>query len=45
MLGLPDLYLQLTHLFEFKAFESMEIAEKAKAVEQLLEKHAPAVTD
>lgn len=41
ILGLPELYEQLTHLFEIKQFESHEIADKAKEVEQLLEKFAP----
>lgn len=41
ILGLPELYAQLTHLFEIKHFESHEIADKAKEVEQLLEKYAP----
>ncbi|MDQ2690462.1 MAG: hypothetical protein M3Y68_00340 [Chloroflexota bacterium] len=42
ILGLPELYEQLTHLFEIKHFESHELAEKAKEVEDLLEKYAPA---
>ena len=41
ILGLPELYKQLSHLFEIKHFESSEIADKAKEVEQLLEKYAP----
>ncbi len=41
ILGLPELYAQLSHLFEIRQFESYEIAEKAKEVEQLLEKYAP----
>lgn len=41
ILGLPELYAQLSHLFEIKQFESYEIADKAKEVEQLLEKYAP----
>src|SRR5512133_3328075 len=41
ILGLPELYAQLSHLFEIKRFESAEIADKAKEVEQLLEKYAP----
>jgi predicted nucleotidyltransferase len=41
ILGLPELYAQLSHLFEIKQFESDEIADKAKEVEQLLEKYAP----
>ena len=40
ILGLPELYAQLSHLFEIKRFESFEIAEKALEVEQLLEKYA-----
>jgi predicted nucleotidyltransferase len=42
ILGLPYLYEQFTHLFEIKKFESKEIAEKAKEVEELLETYAPA---
>jgi predicted nucleotidyltransferase len=42
ILGLPELYEQLTHLFEIKKFESHEIADKAKEVEELLEKYASA---
>lgn len=41
ILGLPELYEQLSHLFEIKRFESDEIADKAKEVEELLEKYAP----
>ncbi|MEP6895861.1 MAG: hypothetical protein ABI986_09670, partial [Chloroflexota bacterium] len=41
ILGLPELYKQLTRLFEIKHFESGEIADKALEVEQLLEKYAP----
>jgi predicted nucleotidyltransferase len=41
ILGLPELYAQLSHLFEVKQFESYEIANKANEVEQLLEKYAP----
>lgn len=41
ILGLPDLYEQLSHLFEIKRFEGTEIADKAKEVEELLEKYAP----
>lgn len=40
ILGLPELYAQLTHLFEIRQFESNEIADKAKEVEELLEKYA-----
>jgi predicted nucleotidyltransferase len=42
ILELPELYAQLTHLFEIKQFESHEIANKAEEVEQLLEQYAPA---
>lgn len=42
ILGLPELYDQLTHLFEICRFESPEIASKAEEVEQLLETYAPA---
>ncbi len=42
ILGLPDLYRQLTHLLEIRQFESSEIADKAREVEQLLELFAPA---
>ncbi|MGE5378216.1 MAG: hypothetical protein ACM3XO_24400 [Bacteroidota bacterium] len=42
ILGLPGLYEQLTHLFEIKRFESGEIANKAKEIEELLEEYAPA---
>ncbi|HET9911060.1 MAG TPA: hypothetical protein VFQ13_04175 [Anaerolineales bacterium] len=41
ILGLSELYAQLTHLFEIKHFESSEIVDKAKEVEELLEKYAP----
>ena len=41
ILGLPELYEQLTHLFEIRKFESHEIADKALEVEELLEKYAP----
>ncbi|MEO8356616.1 MAG: hypothetical protein ABI621_11930 [Chloroflexota bacterium] len=41
ILGLPELYSQLSHLFEIRRFESSEIADKAMEVEQLLEKYAP----
>ena len=41
ILGLPELYEQLSHLFEVKHFESGEITDKAKEVEELLEKYAP----
>jgi predicted nucleotidyltransferase len=39
ILGLPALYAQLTHLFEINHFEGREIADKAKEVEELLEKY------
>ena len=42
ILGLPELYEQLTHLFEIRKFESREIADKAIEVEELLERYAPA---
>jgi predicted nucleotidyltransferase len=42
ILGLPELYAQLSHLFEIKRFESAEIAEKALEVERLLDEYAPA---
>ncbi len=44
ILGLPELYNQLSHLFEIKHFESNEIADKAKEVEQLLDKYAPTLS-
>ncbi|SRR6266487_1270028 len=44
ILGLPELYNQLSHLFEIKHFESNEIADKAKEVEQLLDKYAPSLS-
>ena len=42
ILGLPELYEQLTHLFEIRNFESTEIADKALQVEKLLDHYAPA---
>jgi predicted nucleotidyltransferase len=42
ILGLPELYARLPHLFEIQRFESPEISGKAKQVEQLLEEYAPA---
>lgn len=42
ILGEPALYDQLTHLFEIKHFESVEIVDKAMKVEALLEIFAPA---
>ena len=42
ILGLPELYTQLSHLFEIRQFESKELVDKAKEVEELLEKYAPA---
>ena len=42
ILGEPELYEQLTHIFEIKNFESKEIANKALEVEVLLERYAPA---
>jgi predicted nucleotidyltransferase len=44
ILGLPELYAQLSHLFEIKQFESHEIVDKAKEVEELLEKYAPSAS-
>lgn len=41
ILDLPELYEQLPRLFEIKQFESNEIADKAVALEDLLEKYAP----
>jgi len=41
ILSLPELYEQLSHLFEIRRFESDEIAGKAKEVEELLNKYAP----
>jgi predicted nucleotidyltransferase len=42
ILGLPELYAQFTHLFEIKHFESDEIPDKAKEVEELLDNYVPA---
>ena len=42
LLGLHALYDQLSHLFEIRRFEGSEIADKAREVEDLLEKYAPA---
>jgi predicted nucleotidyltransferase len=44
ILDLPELYEQLPRLFEIKQFESNEIADKAKALEDLLERYAPSVS-
>ena len=41
VLDLPELYEQLPRLFEIKQFESNEIVDKAKVLEDLLEKYAP----
>ena len=41
ILGLSELYEQLSHLFEIKKFESSEMADKAREVEQLLNEYAP----
>lgn len=38
ILGLPELYQQLIHLFEIRQFESRELIEKGKEIEELLEK-------
>jgi predicted nucleotidyltransferase len=43
ILHLPDLYGQLVHLFEIEHFESRELLDKARQVEQLLERYAPEV--
>src|SRR5512141_95925 len=45
ILGLPELYAQLSHLFEIRHFESSEIADKAQQVERLLEEYAPGGSD
>jgi hypothetical protein len=37
ILGLPDLYAQLPHLFEIHAFESRELLDKAQQLEALLD--------
>ncbi len=39
ILGLPELYAQLTHLLEIQNFESNEIADKAKELEELLDRY------
>jgi predicted nucleotidyltransferase len=39
ILGMPKLYRQLPRLFEIRHFESQEIAEKAKELRRLFEKH------
>ena len=39
ILGMPELYRQLPHLFEIEHFESGEIAKKAELLNHLLEKH------
>jgi len=44
ILELPELYAELSHLFEIKQFESDEIAEKAQEIEELLEKYAPSAS-
>jgi predicted nucleotidyltransferase len=44
ILGMPELYEVLTHLFEISIFESSELEEKAQAIENLLEEYAPAST-
>jgi hypothetical protein len=44
ILGLSELYEQLTHLFEIKQFEGHDIADKGKEVEELLEKYAPSAS-
>jgi hypothetical protein len=42
ILGLPELYEQLTHLFEIQQFESREMRDKATEIEELLDTYAPA---
>lgn len=42
ILGLPELYALLPHLFEIGRFESTELIEKGRLVERLLETYAPA---
>jgi hypothetical protein len=42
ILGLPELYARLSHLFEISRFESTEIDEKALEVEEMLNEYAPA---
>jgi len=39
ILGMPELYPQLSHLFEIEHFESREIAKKAELLNHLLEKY------
>ena len=41
ILQLPELYAQVTKLFEISHFESQEMLEKAQTVERLLEEYAP----
>ena len=41
ILVLPDLYAQVTHLFEIQHFASQEMLEKGQTVERLLEEFAP----
>lgn len=42
ILGFPELYAQLTHLFEIRHFEGPELSERGEAVERLLDTYAPA---
>jgi predicted nucleotidyltransferase len=42
ILHLPDLYADLTHLFEIAHFESDELAHKAATLRGLLDRYAPA---
>ncbi len=42
ILGLPELYAELSHLFEIRQFESSELVEKGRQVERLLEEYASA---
>lgn len=39
ILGLPELYWQLSRLFEIKQFESQEIAQKARELDRLLDEY------
>jgi len=39
ILNLPELYSQFVHLFEIRAFESLEIAEKGRVLERLFHEY------
>lgn len=41
ILGLPDLYAQIAHLFEIRHFESDELIAKGRVVERWFEQYAP----